>query len=196
MNAAQIDLFSKSSADDPRTAFPIFEKGTRTPTSPKELRLVRVDWKVAERLNRMWHSRLPEIANARMCQCFAFEFENMFYAVALWSTPSNQNMYKQGCYELRRLAISPDAPKFTASRMLSLMAKKIRITKTNIKKLISYQDTEVHKGTIYKASGWFCAGKTHQGGKCGWNNNVRFRKEVNGKAPLESVKHRWELVIR
>lgn len=146
-------------------------------------------------LNRLWHSRLPEIQNWKMCEGYGAECNNLYYAVALWSVPCNQNLYLQGCWELRRMAVAADAPKFTASRMLAVMSRMIRVEHPEVKRLISYQDTEVHKGTIYKAAGWTCVGKTHEGGKCGWDNNVRFRREANGKDPLLSVKHRWEKVI-
>jgi hypothetical protein len=181
--------------DDAMVACPLFqgEYGGSKPTSALQLRIVRIDSKIAAELNRRWHSRLPEIPNFKMCEAFAAEFGNLYYAVALWSTPSNQNMFLAGCYELRRFAISPDAPKNTASRMLSVMKKMIHQRMPHIKRLISYQDTEVHSGTIYKASGWKCAGKTHKGSACGWDNNVRFRFESNGKKPLHSIKHRWEL---
>jgi len=60
----------------------------------------------------------------------------------------------RGFYELRRMAISDDAPKNTASRMLKIMRLNLCQSMPRLKKLISYQDTAVHKGTIYKASGW------------------------------------------
>lgn len=185
-------------ADDASVAWPLFqaEYGGSRPTSALQLNIVSLNPKIAMQLNRKWHSRLPEIANWRMCDAFAAECGNRYYAVALWSFPSNQNMFKQGCFELRRMAVSQDAPKNTASRMLAVMARLIRNQRPEVSRLISYQDTSVHKGTIYKAAGWTCVGKTHEDGACGWDNNVRFRHEANGKEPLLSVKHRWELAIR
>lgn len=185
-------------ADDARIACPLFqvEYGGSKPTSALQLRVVRVSSKTGEQLNRMWHSRLPRIDNWKMCEAFAAECNNIYYAVALWSNPCNQNMHEQGCYELRRFAIAPDSPKNTASRMLSIMRRMIQESHPEIRRLISYQDTSVHSGTIYRASGWTCAGKTHQGGACGWDNNVRFRAETNGKNPLLSVKHRWEYHLK
>jgi hypothetical protein len=185
-------------ADDARVALPLFqaEYGGSIPTSALQLRVVKVGYQTAAKLNKQWHSRLPSISNAGMCECFAAEFSNIFYAVALWSVPCNQNMHAAGCYELRRLAIAEDAPPNTASRMLAVMRRIVQGGHPEVKRLISYQDTSVHAGTIYKAAGWYCAGKTHKGGACGWNNNVRFRPEDNGAEPLHSVKHRWEYQIR
>ena len=56
-----------------------------------------------------------------------------------------------GCHAATR-AIASDAPKYTATRMLSIMVKRIKKEFPDIVRLISYQDTEVHKGTIYKAA--------------------------------------------
>ena len=182
-------------ADDARIACPLFqaEYGGEVPTSALQLRIVKVSSKTAKTLNELWHSRLPKIENWRMCElCFAAECNNVFYAVALWSNPVNRNLHEQGCFELRRMAIAPDAPRFTASRMLAVMRKMIVAEKPELKRLISYQDTEVHTGTIYKAAGWINAGNNHQGGKCGWDNNVRARAEHNGKNPLLAPKNRWE----
>jgi hypothetical protein len=89
--------------------------------------------------------------------------------------------------ELRRMAISAEAPKNTASRMISIMVKAIRRAKPHIVKLISYQDTDVHSGTIYKASGWVEAA-TRKGGDDAWSCNVRKR----AKTPASGDKIRWE----
>jgi hypothetical protein len=73
----------------------------------------------------------------------------------------------RGWLELRRLAIAPDAPKNTATRMMGFMARDIRKRHPEINRLISYQDTEVHKGTIYKAAGWSEGNRSTVSGK-GW----------------------------
>jgi hypothetical protein len=74
----------------------------------------------------------------------------------MWTTPVAANRMKDGqnILELRRLAISPDSPKFTATWMISKMVKDIQVRFPNIHTLVSYQDTEVHSGTIYAAANW------------------------------------------
>jgi hypothetical protein len=57
-------------------------------------------------------------------------------------------------WELRRLAIAPDAPRNTASRLLCVIRRIVKQRHPDVVKLISYQDTEVHTGTIYRAAGW------------------------------------------
>jgi hypothetical protein len=111
--------------------------------------------------NRKWHSRLPRIEWGNVVRntyyvCYGASYNNWCYAVAIWSSPVAQNRMIDGktILELRRMAISQDAPKNTASRMISVMVRLIRNKFPLVTKLISYQDTEVHSGTIYKASGW------------------------------------------
>lgn len=55
--------------------------------------------------------------------------------------------------------------------------------------LVSYQDTEVHKGTIYKADNWVAA-NTSKGMK--WDTEQRQRNEEQSLAD----KVRWEYKLR
>lgn len=178
-------------ADDARVACPLFqaEYGDSRPTSALQLHIGRVSTERALELNRRWHSRLPELVNHQICEAFAAEYGNVFYATAFWSAPVARLLNGRGMYELRRFAISPDAPKNTASRCLRIMASIIRRTHPEVTTLISYQDTEVHVGTIYKAAGWK-ATAINQNGE--WNRPSRYR------APAQSAaaKVRWEFQIR
>lgn len=182
--------------DDVRVAYPLFQKesGGSIPTSPLQFRFVEIPIETARRLNRMWHSRLPEYrVGCRPKQhawvCYAAEYDGLFYAVAIWSHPNSRFLDKADCLELRRMAISPDSPANTASRMISVMIKLIRKIDSNIKKFISYQDTEVHKGTIYRASGWFIA-KESKAMDYSFNNKRHRPKPQN-----IADKIRWEYSI-
>jgi hypothetical protein len=85
------------------------------------------------------------------------------------------------------MAVSDDAPKNTASRMLKVMAMLIRKERPDTQGLVSYQDTDVHAGTIYKAAGWHP--RTMKDSQSKWA--MPNRNRVNGPAS-ESVKVRWE----
>jgi hypothetical protein len=124
--------------------------------------------------------------------CYSFEHDNISYAVAIWSSPIAANRMKDGdkLLELRRMAVAPDAPPNTASRMLSIMRRKIQTKFPDIIRLVSYQDTEVHKGTIYKASGWHIA--STQTEAVDWSNETRKRAKAQSTAP----KVRWEYSLR
>jgi hypothetical protein len=129
------------------------------PVSPKEMEIVTIPARLASELNACWHSRLPvihwsNIVRNRNYICYGATFDWKFYACAIWSSPVNQHFDFDTVMELRRFAISPDAPRNTATWMLGKMIKKLRRDLPTVDRLISYQDTEVHTGTIYKAGNW------------------------------------------
>ena len=182
------------SGESIRVVHPLFqeERGGSIPTSPLQLKFGEIDLDLAMGLNELWHSRFPITVRANLQRVrsgvnFGAEFDGVFYASAIWTTPIASNRLKDGLnsLELRRLAISPDAPKYTATRMISFMRKWIEKKDWDIKKLISYQDTEVHTGTIYKASGWKAA---NEGSFTEWTTATRKRNDAQSTAP----KIRWE----
>lgn len=188
--------------DDVTVAYPLFQ-GDRSgsiPTSPLDLFIGRIDIKDAVKLNAKWHSRLP-IFDTGFCMngwAYSAEYENRVYAVAIWSNPVSAALPQHEWLELRRFAIAPDAPKNTASRMLGIMVRKIKVDFPIVTNLVSYQDEEAHVGTIYKASGWVATTR-HKGGS--WdrpnakntNGKPRTRPDLNGAT---GPKIRWEKAIR
>ena len=175
---------------------PLFQtaEGGSIPTSALQLEIVKVDYKTAAMLNEKWHSRMPKIGMAGCCKpCFAAVCGGIYYAVAMWSRPVAANRIKGGeqCLELRRMAVSGDAPNNAASRMLRVMKDIIRRERPDIVRLISYQDTEVHHGTIYKAAGWQAV----------LVSKYRAWTDANGRRPQKSVqseaaKVRWEYALK
>ena len=131
------------------------------PQSPKLLTLREVGVNYAMDKNMEWHSRLPVTSHSNMIRnahkiFYGAEYMDNCFAVAMCTDPvAGNRMSKDFVWlELRRLAIAPDAPKFTATWMLSKMIKNIKKQFPDITKLVSYQDTEVHTGTIYAAANW------------------------------------------
>ena len=179
-------------ADSVRVAHPLFqtESGGSIPTSALQLRFYECDVKTAQELNKAWHSRLPKTSWSnliRTCHlaCYTAMCDGLYYATAIWTQPIARYCPQNEWLELRRMAISGDAPRNTASRMLAWMAKDIRKRWPEVSRLISYQDTDGHKGTIYSAAGWV-AGDVGQRIKKGWDS--RDRNAMQSKAP----KIRWE----
>jgi hypothetical protein len=169
-----------------------FAERTEPPLSPKDFEFKVIRAQTACNLNQQWHSRLPVIDWSNVVRnthyvCFGALYESEFYASAIWSSPVAQNRFKHGkqMLELRRLAISPEAPRNTATRMLGYMRKHISILFPDIALLISYQDTEVHLGTIYKADNW---SSVHESPGIAWNTESRQRNVEQSLAP----KIRWE----
>jgi hypothetical protein len=173
-----------------REAHPLFqaEGGGSLPTSALLLRLFRIPHKDARTLNRLWHSRLPRLG-AGSRACYAAEFGGRHYAVAVWSRPLARFLPQWEWLELQRLAIAPDAPRNTASRVLAVMTRLVRQEFPDVVRLISYQDTEVHSGGIYRATGWT---PTTLSGRPGWLNHPHGCSGIQSAAP----KQRWEKVIR
>jgi hypothetical protein len=147
-------------------------------------------------LNALWHSRLPNVIRGNIDRsgqkiCFAAEHDGLFYACAIWTNPIAGPLLTKGesWLELRRFAIADDAPRFTATRMLSIMVRHIRKKFPEIVKLISYQDQAAHAGTIYKAAGWI-AGKTVTDTNWGLRRSRHGRMRNPVIAP--GIKIRWE----
>ncbi len=180
-------------ADDVAVAYPLFqaEGGGSIPTSALQLRLHRVKFVEAKRLNRLWHSRLPRIGDPSNLgfPSYAAEFDGRWFAVLIWSHPVARLLPQTTWLELRRFAISPLAPRNTASRLLSINVGLIRREFPEIEVLVSYHDCDVHTGTIYRASGW--TPTVSVGGSNPWNNRTRQRPECQST----SAKRRWEKTL-
>jgi len=180
-----------------RDAFPLFrsQMSDEKPTSPTSMIVLPCKVQKACQLNQIWHSRFPlidwsNVVRNRDYACFLAEHNGIAYAVAIWSSPVAANRLNDGEFilELRRMAICNESPKNTASWMIAKMIKIIKKQMPHIKKLISYQDTESHFGTIYKASNW----KPVETGKAiSWTTKTRERN----KEQSMSVKIRWEYAI-
>lgn len=175
-----------------RSLFQVGDGGA-IPTSPHQFEFIKIKPQLACELNAKWHSRLPIIDWSNITRnthyiCYAAIYDYAYYAVALWSSPVAQNRFKDGknILELRRMAISNSAPPNTATRMIGWMIKDIKRRYPELTRLISYQDTEVHKGTIYKASNWKSAQETPF---ISWTN--RKRNPDQSKA----TKIRWEYTL-
>jgi hypothetical protein len=194
---------SHSCAGSIRVMHPLFQagQGGSIPTSALQLEIVEISRYLARDLNAQWHSRLP-VYDTGFCLnstvSFGAQFEGVIYAVAIWTNPVAAALPQHEWLELRRMAIAPDAPKNTGSRMLSVMARLIRAKCPSVNVLVSYQDEEAHHGTIYKAAGWVATSR-HAGGS--WNRpnaknkngKPRVRPDNNGAT---GPKVRWEKALR
>jgi hypothetical protein len=194
--------------DSTRAVQPLFQEGEggSIPTSTLQFRVIEISVDRARSLNAEWHSVLPRtylanITGNKRVVCYGAEFDGLLYAVAIWTSPIAANRLKNGdsMIELRRFAISPEAPKNTASRLLAIMRRRIKAKWPELVKAISYQAVEHHQGTIYKAAGWTPTATSQQSG---WHtNSVRFRdgkyyREAERATPqTTSAKIRWEIQL-
>ena len=173
------------------------EEERPTPASPREFSVRSIGVVAACKLNAMWHSRVPlidwsNVVRNRFYACYALENKGVSYGVAIWSSPVAANRLKDGqrLLELRRLALAPECPKNTATWMLARMQEDITSRFPEVIRLISYQDTEVHFGTIYKAANWRLANVQTEGQ--GWTTGKRTRRIEQTMAP----KNRWEMDLK
>lgn len=143
------------SADDVTDSMPLFRsgRGGAIPTSALQLQISRCKVHRACDLNALWHSRFPKInwsnvVRNRDYACYIAEYDDIAYAVAIWSSPIAANRLTEGktALELRRMAICDNAPPNTASRMIGIMRRIIAKEMPHLTLLISYQDTDVHAG--------------------------------------------------
>jgi len=126
-------------------AMPLFhnEHGGSIPTSPLQFEIGIISTSTAKKLNRLWHSRLPNYGSGYLDSTtnFGAYFDGKYYAVAIWGWPTSPSLPQDKTwFELKRLAICGSAPKNTASRMLRIMGVLLRKKHPSIKKLLSYQD--------------------------------------------------------
>jgi len=172
------------------------------PSSAKELAVDLCPKPHAVNLVKRWHSRLPNVQKGPWTHAFHIHWNGYTYGVALWNNPSARTL-PNNWLELRRMAIAPDAPKFTASRMLGQMARWFRANRPDIERLISYQDEEVHQGTIYKAANWtrayYSKPRVRSRGEyvdaAGNTRKRGVRHAINGPAADTAGKWRWELEL-
>ena len=180
-----------------RRLSPLFEPEHDAPPKASDLELAVVDPQVARPFITAWHSRLPNVQVGPWKLAYAAHYRWTCYGVALWHNPSARTL-PDDWLELRRMALPDDAPPHTASWMLGAMRKDIRKRFPLVARLISYQDEDVHTGTIYKAAGWSAGfhSKPRQRDRSGLRTgtNRLYRSDLNGAAPAAAGKTRWEAI--
>lgn len=189
-------------ADDARTTCPLFRIGDSShpeaATRARELQFSSCETQHAVQLVRLWHSRLPECQNGPWQYAFRAHKNDVTYAVALWNNPSARCLPSHWL-ELRRMACSPDSPKNTPSRFLAWMVRYFKHTCPEREKVISYQDLDVHTGTIYKAAGWaveyISKPRTRDRSKARVGTRRDYRSNKNGAEPDSAGKARWSKLL-
>jgi len=183
-------------AESIRVMHPLFQEGEGgpTPTSALQMRVEPCPLTMAMELNAKWHSVLPKTHFANLKAgfhsiCYAAEFNGITYAVSIWSDPVNRSLCDGKTIELRRLAIAPDAPKNTASRMLSIMTRLLAKRFPELARAVSYQAVDVHRGTIYKAAGWT---QTVFVKFTPWDRKTAGKRGRRRDPQTKSDKQRWE----
>ncbi len=178
---------STSSAPDSQSG-----DGGSYPTST--LHFAQCDKALAVTFVRTHHSRLPRCQSSPWQYAFSASVKGQVVAVALWNNPSARCL-PHHWLELRRLACSPDAPRNTCSQFLGWMIRFFKKTCPEREKVISYQDLDVHLGTIYKAAGWqieyVSRRRTRDRSKPRVGTSRAYRSDINSTQVASSPKARW-----
>jgi hypothetical protein len=181
-----------------RRMAPLFVEECAAPEKASMLLVTRCAVDFARDGVAAWHSRLPRTQIGPWKLAFAAHYRETCFGVALWNNPSARTL-PSDWLELRRLAVAPDAPHCAASRMLGQMARWIRANLPDVPRLISYQDCDVHTGTIYRAAGWEAAyvskPRVRDRSKARVGTRRDYRNNLNGQTPDAAAKVRWELVL-
>lgn len=171
------------------------------PPKASQLVVVPCPPRIACAMVEAYHSRLPRVQAGPWRVAFAAHYMETCFGAALWHNPSARGL-PQTWLELRRLVVAPDAPHCTASRMLGAMARWFRARPDgfeDVDRLISYQDVEVHTGTIYRAAGWdaayFSKPRQRDRSKARVGTRRDYRNDSNGVSPAAAGKTRWELAL-
>lgn len=177
---------------------PLFHPEAQAPEKATMLVVERCPTEFARGAIRQWHSRLPKTQVGPWKIAFAAHYQYTCFGAALWHNPSARTL-PGDWLELRRLAVAPDAPHCTASRMLGQMVKWIRRNMPNVPTLLSYQDCDVHTGTIYRAAGWYPAHESKRRvrdrSKPRVGTRRDYRSNLNGVTTDSAPKIRWQLQL-
>lgn len=186
--------------DRTRVVHPLFqaEDGGSTPTSTlraRHLSFCECPKHHAVNLVALWHSRLPKCARGPWTNAFHAHHNGITYAVALWNNPSTRCLPSHW-RELRRMACASDAPRNTPSRFLAWMVRWFHVNRPEAEKLISYQDRQVHTGTIYRAAGWTAEHISEPRTRDRSTLGAGLRIASNGLEADQSGKVRWAFMLK
>jgi len=160
-----------------------------------EIKYQTIEKSMAVNFCRKHHSRLPNTQKGPWLFAFGAFFREELVSAALWHNTSARGLPKDWI-ELRRLASSPDMPKGMTSQFLSYMISVLRKLKLYTM-AISYQDVQVHCGTIYKASNWkptyFSKPRIRNRLPKRTGTNRAYRSDINGTSTASSGKIRWQI---
>lgn len=160
------------------------------PSTLDNFTIREVSPKMASKMVQLWHSVLPNIPATniqrnRHYACFALVLGGYAFAIAVYSSPVNRHLDDGHTLELRRLALSPKCPRNSATWFMARCERAITGKFPCIRLLVSYQDTNTHAGTIYKAGNWTEAAGVRY---------TPWKKTRTDRAPSQSKakKVRWE----
>ncbi len=152
-------------------------------------RLVDIDPTTAVEFIRRWHysgSAVPGFAR------YGWEIDGEIVGVSIYSTGTHAaragvfgpDHYRR-VLQHHRLALHPDAPRFTASQFIGACLRRLRVDYPDLWAVVTYADLcQGHDGTIYRATNAHFTGITSRG-------NLEFRMPTGEIVPTQSLKGTW-----
>jgi hypothetical protein len=136
----------------------------------------------------LWHrthaAALGERFALRAC------VDSVTVAVVVVGDPVAPELRRLGVWEVTRLCVGPDAPRFTASRLLGAAWSQMRIY--DVRRAVSYTRSD-EDGTCYRAAGWIpvaaVLGRAHDTG----NRRARYLPGVDMGSSEVFDRVRWEI---
>lgn len=119
-----------------------------------------------QRLIDQWHSTLPAPVGWRV----AFILSDGFHILgaSTWGRPVARLEDQETTLEHTRMALSPDAPRNSATWFIAQNRKWIREHMPSITRLIAYVNGTVHTGVTYRGDNWRTIKREHN--TSSWTN--------------------------
>lgn len=185
-------------------AYPLFqeEDGGAVPTSPLQLKIMKINKLTAKNCYRKWHYLKDQ--DFISIYNFGAYFNNQIVGAISFGPPSaletikgifketNQSNY----FEIKRLAMDDACPKNSESRFIAISCKLLRKS-TKAKAIITYADSSVnHTGIIYKASGFKYLGLTTPKKDYWINGKIKQRGKTTNMGGVWKDRSRKHLFIK
>lgn len=138
---------------------------------------------------REWIKQHHYTRSAPPGYAFALEFTlgGLRVGAMLLGHPTSRELDPRAWLELTRMFFVDATPAHVESRGLALMRRHVRTWHPGIRGLLAYSDPEAgHQGTVYRADGWVCFGRTRNS-RDGWAN--RPGRKVPSGPPTRKL--RW-----
>lgn len=93
--------------------------------------------------------------------------------------------YYRHVFHHHRLALTPDAPKLTASKFIGASLRQLRVDRPDMWAIVTYADLcQAHHGTIYQATNAVYTGIRAKG-------NLKFLTQEGRLVPTQSISGTW-----
>jgi hypothetical protein len=178
-----------------------FPDGGASPTSTLQLQLRLIPSRLALNIYQRWHY-LGSIGFISSIN-FGVLYDHHYVGAISYGPPNATDLSpywtrssQAGWWEIKRLALSPQCPRNSESRVIGVTIKLLRKMEA-VKGIVTYADSaQGHTGTIYKASGFASLGLTDEKKDFIVHGQIQQRGETKGKDGVWQVRSRKWLFVK